>query len=337
MPSKTRNTVVGFTVLLALVVFSWMLIQFGGRSAKIFSPPQMTIHLKADRADGLADGSAISYLGVTVGRVTSLYLDSSGHGVDMEGVVDTTPGIPDNVIGRVRPQSYISSGASVSLETDTAPSTTMLKPDATVTTEYVGNALFPKEFTEMAEQARQVLAQFRTSHVVEDLDVAIKTTNVQLVKAGNAIDSIQKVTDNPDLQQNLIDAVASIRQSADTAKRITANLDTFTGTDLPQLSGQMKQTLTNANTTIKTTQDSVAQITRQVDDRLEQVNKLLDQTTQIATKVNTGQGTAGQFVNDPKLYANLLETTDQLNASIKDLKSLIEQWQQEGVTLKGVP
>jgi phospholipid/cholesterol/gamma-HCH transport system substrate-binding protein len=320
-----------------MVAFGWMLLHFGSKAGELFSPPEMTIHLQADRADGLAEGSAISYLGVTVGRVTTLTLDTSRQGVNMDGVINLVPGIPDNVIGHVRPQSYISSGASVSLETDGAPSTTLLKPDAIVKTEYVGNALFPKEFTDMAEQAREVLTQFRSSHVVEDLDVAIKTTNVQLIKAGNALDSVQKVTGDPEMQKNLIDAIASIRQSADTTKRITANLDNFTTNDLPQLSGQMKETLTSANTTFKTTNDSVSQVTRQLDDRLEQVNKLLDQTTQIATKVNNGQGTAGQLINDPKLYANLVETTGQLNDTIKDLKRLIDQWEQEGVNLKGVP
>jgi phospholipid/cholesterol/gamma-HCH transport system substrate-binding protein len=336
MSSTARNTAVGLTVLVAAVVFGWMLLRFGRKSVEVFSKPQMAIHLKADRADGLAEGSAISYLGVTVGRVTSLYLDTSPshQGVTMEAMVDTVPGIPDNVVGHVRPQSYISSGATVSLETDGPPSMTMLKPDATVPTEYVGNVLFPKEFLDAAHEAQQFIAEVSNSHLVEHLDVTVRTTTDELTKAGVAIDSIQQVVGNPKLQSDLVDAVDSIRQSADSARRITANLDAFTGKQLPQLSDHLNQTLASADTTIKTTNDSVSQITRQVDDRMEQINKLLDQTTQIAAKVNAGQGTAGALVNDPKLYDNLVESTKQLDATITDLKRLIEQWEQEGVTLK---
>jgi hypothetical protein len=39
-------------------------------------------------------------------------------------------------------------------------------------------------------------------------------------------------------------------------------------------------------------------------------------------------------MNDPKLYQSLVETTMELNATVKDLHRLVEQWEQEGVTLK---
>jgi phospholipid/cholesterol/gamma-HCH transport system substrate-binding protein len=64
------------------------------------------------------------------------------------------------------------------------------------------------------------------------------------------------------------------------------------------------------------------------------VSELLQQFQQIAQKINAGQGTAGQLVNDPQLYQSLVATTQELNATIADLKRLVEQWEQEGVSLK---
>ena len=60
----------------------------------------------------------------------------------------------------------------------------------------------------------------------------------------------------------------------------------------------------------------------------------MDQFQSIAEKVEKGQGTAGALVNDPKLYESLVDTSRELNLTIKDLQRLVQQWEQEGVTLK---
>ena len=54
----------------------------------------------------------------------------------------------------------------------------------------------------------------------------------------------------------------------------------------------------------------------------------------VAAKIDAGQGTAGQLVNDPKLYQSLVDSARELNATITDFKRLVEQWEQEGVSLK---
>jgi hypothetical protein len=39
-------------------------------------------------------------------------------------------------------------------------------------------------------------------------------------------------------------------------------------------------------------------------------------------------------VNDPKLYQGLVDVTQQLNLTVTDLRRLVQQWEQEGVSLK---
>ena len=36
-------------------------------------------------------------------------------------------------------------------------------------------------------------------------------------------------------------------------------------------------------------------------------------------------------MNDPKLYETLVDTSQELNATIKDLKRLVQQWEQESI------
>ena len=54
----------------------------------------------------------------------------------------------------------------------------------------------------------------------------------------------------------------------------------------------------------------------------------------ITQKVDEGKGTAGLLVNDPKLYQSLVDTSRELNATIADLRRVVQQWEQEGVSLK---
>ena len=78
----------------------------------------------------------------------------------------------------------------------------------------------------------------------------------------------------------------------------------------------------------------IDQIGAQLGDRLAQMSTLLSTFQSVANKINQGQGTAGQLVNDPKLYEGLVETTRQLNATIADLQRLVQQWEEEGVSVR---
>ena len=68
--------------------------------------------------------------------------------------------------------------------------------------------------------------------------------------------------------------------------------------------------------------------------RLEQVSRTLDHFQSISAKIDNGNGTAGQLINDPKLYQALVDSATQLNATIADLSRLVEQWEQEGISFK---
>jgi len=110
-------------------------------------------------------------------------------------------------------------------------------------------------------------------------------------------------------------------------------LEKFTD-NLNQLSGETKDALTQARGTIAKTEGHIDSIAAQFNDRMAQASTLLERFQSIAAKVDKGQGTAGQLVNDPRLYESLTATTQELAVTIKDLRRLVEQWEQEGVSLK---
>jgi len=73
---------------------------------------------------------------------------------------------------------------------------------------------------------------------------------------------------------------------------------------------------------------------RNINGRIEQVGKLLEQFQTIAARVDKGEGTAGMLVRDPRLYESLVATAGQLNLMMTDLRRLVQQWEQEGVSMK---
>jgi phospholipid/cholesterol/gamma-HCH transport system substrate-binding protein len=92
--------------------------------------------------------------------------------------------------------------------------------------------------------------------------------------------------------------------------------------------------MTQASTTIAKAEGQIDSIGKQLGDRLTQVATLLDTFNQISAKINDGKGTAGALVNDAKLYQNLVDTSEQLKLSMTDLRRLVEQWEQEGVSMR---
>jgi uncharacterized membrane protein YdfJ with MMPL/SSD domain len=54
----------------------------------------------------------------------------------------------------------------------------------------------------------------------------------------------------------------------------------------------------------------------------------------ITDKINKGQGSAGLAVNDSKLYQALVDDSRELNTNLNVMQRLLEQWEQEGLSLK---
>src|SRR5262249_42925721 len=115
MTSYRKNLMVGAVVLGAIVTLGWMILKFGERPAALLSPPQIAISFISDRADGLSEGSQVTYRGVQVGRVTTVTRLPDNLLVRIEAQLDKNPALPANVTGAIERQSFLGSGSSISL------------------------------------------------------------------------------------------------------------------------------------------------------------------------------------------------------------------------------
>lgn len=326
MSPYRRNVIVGVVVLTALGVLGWMILKFGGQPMALFTPTRIPVHFLCDNAEGLSNGSIVTYHGVSVGEITSVVREANNQPVVVNAMVDAQPPLPANVKGEIRSQGLVGGGSVMMLITTGPIAQGQLKAGQEIISTYIGLNILPPEFAELATELRLTAKQFRESNVVPHIDE-------QVQRIGKLVDSVQQFVDDPKLRQDLQDSVANLKDTTAKADQIGANLDKFTD-DLNRISKQTSDTINQANATILKTQAHIDDLSKSIGDRLLQASALLEQFQTIAQKVNNGQGTAGQLVNDPKLYQSLVLTTEQLNATIADLKRLIDQWEQEGVPLK---
>lgn len=332
MSPYRRNILVGACILVAGLVFAWMILKFSSKTAEWFAPPQISLHFIAPRADGLSAGSGIQYRGIDVGHVTSLSLSNDGRSVLIDGVVDESPRLPANLAARIVQNSAIGGGSMVSMDYRGAEPEGTLQSNATVRAEYVGFQIIPPSVTEttaqigdMSEEIRKTAQQFRESGVIADLDKTVKQINIDASKAEQVLDSFTTVMGDQATQQNVKAAIANIRQTTESTNKIAVKLD--------KLTESLQTTSDSATTAIKDSQQHVDDLSKQVGDRMTQLSALLTSVQSITDKIDKGQGTAGQIVNDPRLYAELVDTSRTLNETAKDLKRLVEQWEEEGVSL----
>lgn len=334
MSPYRKNFLVGVVVLGGLITLGWMILQFGDAPIRLVSNNQIRVEFVTARAEGLSEGSAITFRGVTVGRIGRIERQPDNQSVRIEGFIDRTPPLPANLHAYIRSAGFIGGTSTISLQLppEQAPQGELAEGQV-IQTQYVGFQALPPEYTELAVELRLAAQQFRESGLIEHLDQTVR-------QATRMIESLNTIVADPEIQADLKAAVANIRQTSETATNVARHLESFSA-GLEDLSKDTHATIQQAHRTINRaegvlakTETHIDRIGEQIDERLVQIAKLLNTFQAISNKIDQGKGTAGALVNDRRLYESLLLTSQQLNTLVRDLNRLIEQWEQEGATLR---
>ncbi|HEX8325219.1 MAG TPA: MlaD family protein [Tepidisphaeraceae bacterium] len=325
MSTYRRNVAVGITVLASLVMLGWMILRFGANIAKPFAGEKLMIRFVMERADGVSDGSAVTFRGVNVGRVIRVWRDEKQ--VDQiwaEGEVDATPPLPGVAAATIRQTSPLGTGANLVLEI--ADSSGLMKAGDVIRATYVGLDLLPPELKSIGPELAAIVKQLKDENFIANLNARVTQAGKMIDEAQQTLAGLNRVVNDEKFRADLQASMSAVRSASENAKAVTAQ------------AGEIAKNLDTAVTTVKDTakgaQTKIDDIATRVQARLDQAATTLEQVNAITVKLNNGAGTAGKLINDPKLYAGLVDTTDELNATVKDIRRLIQQWEQEGVTAK---
>ena len=135
-----------------------------------------------------------------------------------------------------------------------------------------------------------------------------------------------------EVQQKIESLVDSVNAFAKNANDIIG--DKESQTDLRQALAniaEMTKQATEAFKSIKTfSQEGTATLT----DTGERLSEALLELRQLLAEINDGQGTMGKLVNDGRLYENLLDSSEELQVALEQLKLFIAQANEKGLKIK---
>jgi len=338
-----KNLAVGVTVLAGLILLGYMIVKFGDAPAKLFASDRMEVTFVGPRADGLSQGSGVEYLGVDVGTISAVERDPHDPTrVLIHALLERKPPLPANLFGKIRSQLV---GGTSELDLELIARTPsgepiahpvpegQLDPSKPITAEFVGVEVLPPEIGELATELRKTSEALRRAGVIENTSEMVKEIRLDAERAGKLMETMDRTLGSPQTQDDLHGSLADFRITAAHAARTSENLEKFS-LNLNRVGTKLDTLSDTATTTMTKTQASLDDVTKKVNDRLEQVARLLETFQSISAKIDHGQGTAGMLINDSKLYQSLADTAQEMKAAITDLKLLIEQWTQEGVSLK---
>lgn len=333
MNNKARNLSVGVVVVAALAILGWLIFTVGSAPAKLFQPEQVHVTFSSERADGLGNGSNISYKGIPVGRVSSVERVPETDQVLIHASLWKKEKLPANLAGDIVFTSPIGAVSVMSLRLTGDRPQGQVAEDAKLEAAFVGSTFLPPQFAELAGTANETLRQFNRAKILETVQETIAETNKDIREANQVLHGVNTLVNDPAVRDNLTKSLAAVRATAENAQDVT--------THIRSLSDKLSGITEGAGKAVDKTNVILENSGKRLDDLLasagDKVNKLgstLDNLKDITAKLNGGVGTAGQLINDPKLYASLVDTTKQLNDSLKSIQRLIEQWEKEGLYLK---
>jgi phospholipid/cholesterol/gamma-HCH transport system substrate-binding protein len=285
--------------ILAAVAITLLILGFNFLKGKNLMAKKDTIYAVFPKVDGLSTSDAIRMSGLQIGNVTQME----------EGDQDLTTVVVGFHLTRdinIPDDSY----AVINANPLGATSVNIVKGVS-------------KKFIENGDTLRTVVSAGLLDDLKKTMTPVVDNVNNTLSSVDSLVEQLGLLLDpatRANLQQtiaNLSDATNSLNELLDTKKGALAS----TLNHVNSITGNLK----NQNDSINGIISNTGELTRklaslEVEQTLQKVQTTVDQLNSTLMRINSGEGTAGKLVNDPKLYQNLNSTANSLNILLQDLR-----------------
>ncbi len=296
---KISNEVkVGATALLTILIFIWLYNFLKGKDFLTSSANYYSIY---DKTGGLAESSPVEINGHKVGVVHSIdFVDAVSGRLLVVFSVDKDFKLPKKTVAEIVPVSLLG-GMKVQFVYGNGP------------------GFYAQGDTIPGRLAESLMDKVET----ELLPVKDKVTNL-IVALDTVISSINKIID-ADLKENLGQTISNLNST-------TKSLDNI----LSSKEKELKSTLDNVNNFTKMLSDnsdmmgSTIKNLKSISDTLaaadiyasvSNLKTSLEKAAILMNNLNSGKGSAGQFLTNDSLYTNLTSSIASLNLLFKDMKA----------------
>jgi len=323
MKDSTRNFVTGLVSIGAIGVLIGLLLMFG--ELRWLIHPSYRVTVAANIGAGLRTGSQVMLNGVPIGEVVSVKVrPSEDPPVRVEADINAEIDLPQSC--EVSSESGLIGGGSrlnFRLPEDPAARTAMAPRDGS----WVATATFmtfedriasivSEDFTELARNLNELVAPLKGSPDDPANEGSIRTSvtrlNRMLASAEAAFDGANTWLNDEQMRTDAKSAVWKASQLIDQASAA-----------MEAVAGAAKGVEGQATT--------LAADLRPVIERMRQT---LENVQAISEKVNAGEGTVGQLVNNPDLYRSLEDAGRRLAATLAEVELLVKKVKDEGLRVE---
>lgn len=302
---RRRSFVVGVFVLFALAAFFWLIFKFGDLPGIVSEVRSFEVNMQFPTAPGVQKDTPVRFCGYQIGRVSQVQEPAvrkdleTGEYYFQVLVIASIDNQYYNKIPNVVEAKLMSRGLGSS---------------------YIELGIPKKEITggkfltegSILQGSSGISSEFFPEETQRKLDQLVKGIS-KLVDNTNSI--IGDTGNQANIKATLANLADASKQAADMMK-------------------QIQEAAATTKTTLEHTDVRVESLTKSLvatSDRLGEVMKHVDS---ILDKMDRGEGSAGRFINDGRLYEQLLEDSQQLDLVLKDLKSFVEQSKDKGLPIK---
>jgi len=366
MSERGRNIAVGATVLVALCMLAGMIVIFTGIPTMFRRG--YVVAITFDDTRGAKEGDPVRISGRRIGSITDVRFaqaDNPCAGVVLTVLIDNDVRIPGNANAYIHPKG-VTSPAHVEFRPDGPPRTDPVSgeilralPIDRVTTlsgkKAEGGGLVPPEVLELVPGLRDSAKQ--VGELAAGLNETLPHLREDFAKIGRLAETIDKILTplaaptqpagrpKPALV-GALEAIAGFGPALEDLHRLLGdeqNQANFRAAlaegaeamaAVKNLAEEARTSVRSVTRTATTTGQSIGKISDALIDNAEKVSAVMSTLNRTLTKMESGKGSAGKLLNDPKLYDDLVDATDQLSKLMTELRALIKTWKAEGVGVK---
>jgi phospholipid/cholesterol/gamma-HCH transport system substrate-binding protein len=338
-----KNLMVGVFVLTGLVALGAMILLFGMAPNALTPTYLITIHFPS--TGPVQSDDPVYMNGIQVGQVHEIELRPDiREGINIICAINARYLIPIDAQPIIRKQTIALGKPAISIEVGPKNSGTMLTTDGTAVLhgDVLGGIqeLIPKETMHDIENAGKSLTRLAQAlePVAHDLHELLKPKSVEAIDTTTGPDrplaNISTVVQRFDSSLKNFNRIMGDPENRQNVAVLVKNFRIVSERGL-ELSDRLVGLADKLTTLTSETSDQITTLARALTTDADKLSRVLDHFITAGEMLNSSNGTAGKFLNDPELYESLTLTARRLEASIKDLHALLIQWQEKGIKIEG--
>lgn len=298
---QKRNIIVGAFVIIGVCIFAYMIFLFGELPVVAAKFTSYNVKVKFPYAPGVEKNTPVKYCGYDIGRVTHVSPPMAFVGEDGRFIHQVSV---DLAISR----DFLNIPSNVQVEL-------IRRGLGSSYIEMTAVPMEPNEFNLLEPKFLRggMVMQGKSGSANEFLSKEMQD------KMETLFTKVTTLVDN-------VNAIVGDEQNKTNLKNTLANLSKATEESIATLQ-QVKEFSRTGQEKLSSISDSVMKTSEELGETLIEVRRMVN-------KINDGQGTVGKLINDDKLYENLLDSSEELKASLEKLKKLIDKTSEKGIRVK---